>query len=284
MDERPADTSRGDLSKLVAKVREERGLDLAHYRPRYLERRIGTRLRALGLLTYRQYAAYLDANPDEYARLLDALTINVTQFFRDATVYQTLRSDVIPTLLAAKAARKQKTVRVWSAGCATGEEVYSLAISFLAEMRRLRWEPMLLVVGTDIDREALAVARRGVYPIEQLEQIPEPERSRYAVVDGDRFHFRPEVARHVKFEHLNLFEDRPVRLADVVFCRNVFIYFTREQQERMLNVFWESLTRGGYLVLGRSERLAPAFADRFELVSGRERIYRKPPTRQDEPA
>lgn len=282
MEERLAEAfARGNLTKLLEKVRDDRGLDLSQYRARYVERRLGTRLRVLDLSTYRQYAAYLDTHPEEYAKLLDALTINVTQFFRDATVYELFRSTIVPDLMKAKTARRQKTIRVWSAGCATGQEPYSLAMSFLSEMRRSERQFMLLVVGTDIDRTALAVAKKGVYPVADLEQIPEPERSRYTVVSGDTFSLKPEVTKHCKFSYLNLFEDAGVQLADVIFCRNVFIYFTRAEQERMLNVFWESLSRGGYLVLGRSERLAPALAQRFELVSGRERIYRKPHGRQE---
>jgi chemotaxis methyl-accepting protein methylase len=268
---------RGNLTRLLDKVRDDRGLDLAQYRPRYLERRIATRLLALGLVTYRQYAAYLDAHPEEYAKLLDALTIGVTQFFRDASVFGFFRDHIVPEIVERKADRHQSVIRAWSAGCATGEEAYSIAMSLLTATRNGSAQRLLVqVVGTDIDGAALDTARRAEYPIAQLEQIPEAERRAYVDVAGDRFRIRPEVTEHVRFEYLNLFEDRPARIVDVVFCRNVFIYFNREDQERMLSTFWERLVKGGYLVLGRSERLAPALAKHFEVVSVRERIYRKP--------
>lgn len=276
MPEQPAAPSRGNLARLLVKVREERGLDLSQYRDRYVERRVGVRLNNLGLNTYNQYAMYLDQHPEEYAKLLDALTINVTQFFRDATVYSLVRQQVIPAIIKAKTERKQRIIRVWSAGCATGEEPYSLAMAFQDAIERLDAHHVVLsVIGTDLDRDALAFAKRGVYPERELAQIPRPDRLRYVQVEGDHFRFKPEITRLVRFQHLNLFADTPIHGIDMVLCRNVFIYFTREEQERMIGVFRDSLVRGGFLVLGRSERLAPSHSRDFELVSGRERVYRK---------
>lgn len=276
--EHPADAVyRGSLTRFLEKVRAERGLDLSQYRPRYVERRIAVRLNILGLRTYQQYAAYLDRHPDEYAKLLDTLTINVTQFFRDPTVYALFRDQVVPTLLAAKKARKQRIVRLWSAGCATGEEPYSLAMAMLDGMIRTKSPQMLLtVIGTDIDGAALDTARQGVYPARQLPQIPLTDRNRYVQVEGDTFRMRPEVAKVVRFQYLNLFDDEPIHGIDVIFCRNVFIYFNREDQERLIGCFRRALSPGGYLVLGRSERLTPPFAKQFDLISGRERVYQKP--------
>jgi chemotaxis protein methyltransferase CheR len=278
MPEHPAETAmKGSLDRLLIKVREERGLDLAQYRPRYVERRLAVRLNALGLHTYRQYAGYLDRNPDEYATLLDTLTINVTQFFRDPTVYAVFRDTVIPSLIEAKTSRRQHLLRVWSAGCATGEEPYSLAMSLLDGIRRSRAEGVIpSVTGTDIDRNALAVAKRGEYPIGALPHIPTMDRHRYVDIDGDVFRMKPEVTRAVRFQYLNLFEDPPIHAVDVVFCRNVFIYFNHDEQERMIRSFWDGLSSGGYLVLGRSERLSPHFARQFQMIDANERVYRKP--------
>lgn len=271
--EKPA---RGNLQRLVSKVLDDHGLDLAQYRPRYVERRVAVRLNLLGVHTYQQYAAYLDQHPEEYAKLLDALTINVTQFFRDESVFRYLREKIVPEILASKERRKQHIIRVWSAGCATGEEAYSLAMSFLDGMRGSSREEHLTVVATDIDPEALAVAKRGVYPAQHLNQVPAIYRGRYIETDGDVFRIAPHVARTVRFQVVNLFEDTPINGVDLVFCRNVFIYFNREDQERMIRGFRQALFRGGYLVLGRSERLSPPLAREFELVSARERVYRKP--------
>lgn len=269
--------SKGSLSRLMDKIRNERGLDLAQYRPRYVERRLAVRMNALDIPTYGQYATYLDRHEDEYAKMLDALTINVTQFFRDPSVYALVRSKVAPALLRLKQARKQRLVRIWSAGCATGEEPYSLAMLFLDVIEQQQAHDIVMtVIGTDIDKQALAFAKRARYPARELPNIPHADRVRYVSSDAEGFDLAPDVLKVVRFQHLNLFDDTPIHGVDVIFCRNVFIYFNREEQERLVEIFKKSLVRGGFLVLGRSERLSPALASDLELVSSRERIYRKP--------
>lgn len=277
MEGRQADAVyRGNLTRLLDKVRGHGGLDMAQYRPRYVERRLAARLHALNLHTYRQYSAYLDEHPEEYAKLLDTLTINVTQFFRDPTVFELFRKEILPALFAEKTARHQRMIRVWSAGCATGQEPYSLAMSFLSAMEAEKRDFLLTVLGTDLDRSALEVARKAEYDISLVDQIPRADQNRYVQLSADSFKIKPEVTRLCRFDYLNLFEDKPIHVVDVIFCRNVFIYFSREEQERVLGVFWSALSRGGYLVLGRSERIGPQVTHDYELVSGRERIYRKP--------
>jgi len=267
---------RGNLTRLVQKVDQERGIDLGQYRPQYVERRVATRLRSLGLHSYRQYVDYLDTHDDEYALLLDTLTINVTDFFRDATVFQAFQRDIVPALLAQKAAQRQRLVRAWSAGCATGEETYSIAMTLVDAIGENDSGFLMTVLGTDLDEAALRKAREARYSIDKLQNIPRAFQVKYLEEHGDMFRVRPEIARHVKFRRLNLFSDRPISVVDVIFCRNVFIYLGREQQARILEQFSSALARGGYLVLGRSEKMAPQVAQRFELVNGRERIYRKP--------
>jgi chemotaxis methyl-accepting protein methylase len=267
---------RGDLNRFIAKIDDTCALDLAQYRPQYLERRIATRLRSLDLQSYRQYADYLDAHPEEYARLIDAFTINVTDFFRDAPVYDIFRDSIVPDMLAHKLSSRHRMIRAWSAGCATGEEPYSVAMCFLDAMTGYDSRFLLSVLGTDVDENVLRKAKAASYPIKGLSQIPEEYRERFVIVREDSFEVKPSVTKHVKFRRLNLFTDRPISVVDVIFCRNVFIYFNREQQDKVLESFWSALSRGGYLVLGRSEKLSQQAARRFELVNGRERIYRKP--------
>jgi chemotaxis methyl-accepting protein methylase len=268
---------RGDMERLIAKIAGAGGLDLTQYRRPYVERRIAARLRSLNLHTYRQYARVLDADPDEYARLLDTLTINVTDFFRDPPVYELFRSQIVPEIVEAKLRGRHRMIRIWSAGCATGEEAYSLAMSFLDALGDNAGRFVLSVLATDIDPSALETAKRATYDIAKLEHVPEADRH-FLDIGETSFTIDPAVASHVKFRVLDLFRDEPVNVVDVVFCRNVFIYFTREQQERVLELFWRALSHDGYLVLGRSEKMSPALNKRFEVVSGRERIYRKRPS------
>ena len=266
---------RGDIRRLMAKVADQRGLDLTQYRTAYVERRVAARLRALNLHTYRQYSRLLDSSPEEFAKLLDALTINVTDFFRDPPVYELFRSKIVPEIIQRKKRTRHRMIRVWSAGCATGEEPYSIAMSFLSELGPSADGFMLNVVATDLDPNAMAFGQRAVYDIAKLKHIPKTDQLRFVDIHGDKFSIRPEVTRHVKFKSLNLFMDEPIHMVDVLFCRNVFIYFTREQQARVLDIFAGSIARDGYMVLGRSEKLAASVAGLFELVSGRDRIYRK---------
>ena len=267
--------ARGSLTPLVAQIERERGVDLSQYRQSYVARRLGTRLRVLMLSTYREYATYLAEHPTEYARLLDALTVNVTDFFRDPPVWDIIRDEVIPSILAGKVATGHQAVRVWSAGCATGEEPYSLGMAFLAAKEPKPERLLLSITATDLDPIVLKTAEQAEYDVAKIDHIPAGDRVRFVEHDDRHFRITPEVTDRVRFRKLDLFADQPPLMMDLILCRNVFIYFTREQQERVVGVFHRSLVKGGYLVLGRTERMATEAGKGFEPVSSRERIYRK---------
>ncbi len=276
-DTSPAQACRGSLDRLIAKIGEARGLDLSNYRRAYIERRVAARLRTVGLHSYRQYADLLDEDPAEYDELIGTITINVTDFFRDKVVWNHLKP-ILRDMIAAKRAGRNRTIRCWSAGCATGEEPYSVAMLLLDLLGDRAQDFVVSVTASDLDGDVLDVAREGVYDRERLRHIPPGYQVRFITQrDGGRFEIAPEVKRLVRFQQLSLFEPAPFRVMDLIMCRNVFIYFDREQQVRVLENFWNSLARGGYLVLGRSEKLAPEAAERFEAIVGRERIYRRPP-------
>lgn len=275
MEETEDVAARGSLPPLIAQIERERGIDLSQYRASYVERRLATRLRALSLPTYREYGAYLAQRPTEYGRLIDALTVNVTDFFRDPPVWEIIRGEVIPSILSQKAASGHHAVRAWSAGCATGEEPYSLAMAFLAARGPKPERLLLHITATDLDPLALETAARAEYDLAKAEHIPTADRARFITHDERRFRIVPEVTERVRFKKLDLFSDQPPMSMDLILCRNVFIYFTREQQERVIGMFHRSLVRGGYLVMGRTEKMATEAGKGFEAVSGRERVYRK---------
>jgi len=268
---------RGSIDKLISKISEARGLDLGLYRRAYVERRIAARLRTLGLSSYRQYSDLLDADPDEYQRLFNTITINVTEFYRDRAMWDVLQRNVLREIVARKRAGRSKTIRIWSAGCATGEEPYSAAMMLLDVLGAHAGEFLMSVTASDLDPEALAYAERGVYDDGKRKRIPPGYQVRFTRRFGtSQFEIMPEVRRLVRFQRLSLFDPAPYRVMDLILCRNVFIYFDREQQARVLDNFMTSMTRGGYLVLGRSEKLSPDVAGRLEIIDGRERVYRKP--------
>ncbi len=268
---------RGSLDRLIDKVNDARGIDLSLYRRAYVERRITTRLRALDLHSFRQYADVLESDPNEYERLLDTLTINVTEFFRDQVVWDSIKRNVMRPMLESKSEGRSRTIRLWSAACATGEEPYSLAMMLLDAVGKDESRYLMSVLATDLDREALRRAELGVFDNQRLRHIPASYQVRFTQpVNREAFEMDPSVRKIVRFREASLFDPAPQRSIDLIMCRNVFIYFDREQQARALETFWGALARGGYLVLGRSEKLSPQAAERFEPIDGRERIYRKP--------
>lgn len=261
----------------MTKITEARGVDLGLYRRAYVERRVAARLRTLGMRTYRQYSDLLDQDPSEYQELLNTITINVTDFFRDQAMWNVLKTRVLKEIVVRKKAGRNKTIRIWSAGCSTGEEPYSAAMLLLDTLGLESSNYLISVTASDLDPVALAKAERGVYDNTELRRIPAGYQVRFTRGVGDsQFEIAPEVRRLVRFQRINLFEPAPFRVMDLIMCRNVFIYFDRDQQARVLENFWNSMARGGYLVLGRSEKLSSDVAARLEMVDGRERVYKKP--------
>ena len=217
----------------------------------------------------------LRTDPDEYTRLMNELTINVTQFFRDPDVYQKLRDNVLPDLIEAKKRMSSRSLRIWSAGCASGEEPYSMAIMVEQALgeETSRWNVRLL--GSDFDERSLAAAKAGVY--QNLEMLPGVDAERYFEVsetpEGKEFRLKEEVKRRVRFEKINLLAESEPRHFDLVLCRNVLIYFGRKVQTKIIETLTENILRDGYLVLGKSETLGAEVSTRFKPAFPRERIY-----------
>jgi chemotaxis protein methyltransferase CheR len=268
--------SPGDLSTLTRKITVERGFGCASYKEKCLSRRIAVRMRARGVHTYADYARLLDADAAEYDKLLDALTINVTKLFRNWETYQALSSAVIPELWA----RETAAIRVWSAGCSSGQEPYSLAVLFhryaatkgmLAQIARVD------VLGTDIDRGSLAAAQRGQFAEPDFADTPDELRQRYFTRSAP-FTVSANVRAMVRFERRDLLNDpAPPGQFELIACRNVLIYFDRDTQSRLFETFFDSLVPGGFLVLGKVETLLGPARARFTSVDSRERIFRRPP-------
>ncbi|HEX4681871.1 MAG TPA: protein-glutamate O-methyltransferase CheR [Gemmatimonadaceae bacterium] len=266
--------SPGDFQELTRKISAERGFGCASYKEKCLRRRIAVRMRARGVHTYTDYARILDDDAGEYERLLDALTINVTKLFRNWDVYASIAANVVPDVWR----REQDTIRVWSAGCSSGDEPYSLAILFHRYAAANGVLPRLSrveILGTDIDRQCLAAAERGQFGEGDFADTPDDLRTRYFTADTP-FTVIPAIRGMVRFERRDLLSDSaPPGKFDVVVCRNVMIYFDRETQERLFDKFHAALAPGGFLVLGKVETLLGAARSRFTAVDARERIFRR---------
>jgi chemotaxis methyl-accepting protein methylase len=246
---------------LTAKISRERGVSCGSYKDKCLKRRIAVRMRARGVHTYEDYGSLLDRDAHEYQELLDALTINVTKFFRNVETWNALR----PYLDAL--ARARPSVRVWSAGCASGEEPYTIAVLLAAA------GAAGVVDATDVDRLSLERTRQAKYPDAAFSEMPANLRRRY-FTDGEPL---PEVRALVRVRAHDLTREPPPSPPyDLIVCRNVVIYFERQAQERLFRVFVEALAPGGVLLLGKVETLFGPARERLTLVDPRERIYTKP--------
>ena len=267
----PADAA---FDALTQKIARDKGFGCASYKEKCLRRRIAVRMRARGVHTYGDYARVLDTDAAEYERLLDALTINVTKLFRNWETYAVIADRVIPALWSTENAQ----IKVWSAGCSSGEEPYSLAALFHRHAEALGQLDALArrvsVLGSDIDVRCLAAAEAGAFEEGDFADTPLALRQRY-FAPAAPFTIVPEVRRLVRFERRDLLaEAPPPGPHHLIVCRNVLIYFDRDTQERLFEKFHAALAPDGFLVLGKVETLLGDARTRFIAVEGRERVFR----------
>jgi len=257
------------------KITRDRGFRCSSYKDKCLRRRVAVRMRAKGAASFSDYADILDADVHEYDRLHRALTINVTKFFRNWDAYAVLEQRVVPQLWQGTDA----ALRIWSAGCSSGEEAYSLGILMhqhaetAGDLERL---DSVSIVGTDIDGHCVGDAERAFYADAALGDTPLALRAKYFQADGALHTVIPEVKRLVRFEQGDLLQGPPpFERAHLILCRNVIIYFEREAQEALLREFHRVLAPGGFLVLGKVETLLGDIRSLFSPVNARERVFRK---------
>jgi chemotaxis protein methyltransferase CheR len=264
------------FAALARRIAETSGFTVEAYKDKCIRRRIAVRMRACGVHSYEDYRQFLDRSPAEIERLRDALTINVTRFYRNADTWNALRRVVLPDLFE----RPRVELRAWSAGCASGEEPYTLAMlaaDYLDQAGRGGELARLTIDATDIDRASLERARAAVYRAEALGEMPRELVAGGFEGSGEERRVSDRIRRRVRIDRLDLSRDQPLRLDyDLILCRNVVIYFDRPMQERLFATFSGALVRGGYLVLGKVETLFGAARERLVLVDPRERVYRRP--------
>jgi len=259
------------FTDLLTYIEDETTFASSYYDDAYLDRRISARMRRTGVDDYRGYLDVLQSEADERDELLDTLSVNVTSFFRDTKVWETLR-DVIADL-----ADTNSTVNIWSAACADGREPYSVAMLALDMGLDAR---QFDVLATDIDEGALDRARNGVYRStrttdveDQLSFLQNP--TRFADQDGDNFRIADEARDQVTFDRHDLITDNPKDGFDLVFCRNVCIYIDKQYKRPILQTVSDSVADDGYLVLGQTETLPRDIKDGFDAADPRLRIYRR---------
>ena len=264
-----------ELAEVAAILNRRRGFSLAVYKDTCMKRRVAIRMRSTRSSDVAAYCDLLNRSDQELALLQKSLTIHVSQFFRNLTVFEKLRKEVIPELFVSRPDDRDEPLQFWSLGCAGGEEAYSLAIMLREYFSREIRQARLSLLGTDIDDTTLQAARTAEYDEGRFKEMPVGLRERYFRRNGELFRLIPEAREMVLFRKADICNPDEYVPSHLVFCRNTLIYFTRTEQERILNRIADILKPGGILVLGKSEALVGSSRDRFAAICRIERIYRR---------
>ena len=266
-----------ELDELRALVERRAGIHLDETRDRFLAARVREHMQERAIATSSELLARVRKSKFEYEALLERLLTQETSFFRYPSVFSALRNTVLKEMHAQKFWENPRTLRVWSAGCATGEEAYSIAITIAEALMFMEaWE--IEILATDISASALRRAEQAVYPRRALESLsPEQIEAHFTRAHGpDHWQVRPRIRKMVRFAPMNLAEPVYAGRMDLIFCMNVMIYFTEERRQALVRAFCDTLNPGGYLVLGHAESLAKCPVKLESCLHGDSLLYRKP--------
>jgi two-component system CheB/CheR fusion protein len=269
----PSDRTR-DFDALLEFLKRSRGFDFTGYKRASLTRRVEKRMQAVHIASYGEFVQFLEENPAEFDHLFNTVLINVTAFFRDGVPWDALTADIIPRLVESK--RPDEPIRVWSAGCASGEEAYTLAIVLAETLGHDAFRSRAKIYATDVDEHALTLARHATYDAKQTAGIEPAVLEKYFDRQDGRYVFRKDLRRHVIFGRNDLVQDAPISHIDLLVCRNTLMYFNAPMQAKVLARFHFALSDNGYLLLGRAETLL-AHSESFAPVDLARRIFMKVP-------
>jgi len=261
-----------DLENLLEYIKRNRGFDFSGYKRASLTRRIRKRMQSIGVESYSDYLDYLEVHPDEFVELFNTILINVTTFFRDPQAWEYIASEIIPQIIASKQATTP--VRVWSAGCASGEETYTIAILLAEALGIEEYIARVKVFGTDVDLDALNYARQANYNSKELQSVPPELLDKYFEQVNGRYLVQKELRRSVIFGRHDLVHDAPISKIDLLICRNAIMYFNTETQAKILARFHFALNNNGFLFLGKAEMLFSRNHS-YTSVDLRQRVFTK---------
>lgn len=271
-----------ELKRILYYLNEKHGLDFSGYRASMVHRRVGQRFLFTKCKNYGEYYSYLQENPDELDNLMDALTINVSRFFRNSLVFEYMADRVLPVIYQQKKETGDHSFRVWSAGCAMGEEAYSIAILLHDFFHDEALKLGVNIFATDIDGKILKKAQQAVYPFESIKDVKFRFLKKYFLFTENAFQLMPEIRNMVSFSVYDVLDDSSSVPAesifgdfDVVLCRNVLIYFTTAYQDKIFDKLYRALAQHGYLVLGEAEIPSPKYERYFRRVNDCCHIYQK---------
>ncbi len=262
-----------DFTLLKRYIEQMLKIKCSNYKEDYIKRRLLSRMRSTSKTTYADYLYYLKGNPAELEPLRNALTINVTEFFRDPEVYNVIRGTLLPELF-----KQKKRIQIWSAGCSSGEEPYSLAM-ILSDMMMTNKEISAQIIATDIDEVILAKAKAGIYPDKSVLKLNDMQIRRHLTKLPDGTY---EVKQHlrdlIRFRPHDLMSGvPPSRFVDMITCRNVTIYFTEKQKDDLARMFHSALIPGGFYVMGKTEYLGREVEPLFAPYNTLQKVFIKKP-------
>ena len=261
-----------EFENLLNYLKTSRGLDFTGYKRNSLKRLTTRRMQRVGVETYSDYLDYLQVHPQEHNNLFNTLMLNVTAFFRDRSAWDSLSSEIIPRILNNK--EESESIRLWSAGCATGEEAYSLAILFAEAMGIEQFVKRVKIYATDLDEEAITEGRQALYPSKSIESINKAWQDKYFEFKGSNYLFLNELRRCVIFGKHDLVHDAPISRLDLLCCRNTLMYFNGETQAKVLDRFHFALNDFGFMFVGKAEMLITQ-ANLFKAINSQHRIFAK---------
>lgn len=261
-----------EFEALLTYLKFSRGFDFLGYKRASLMRRVDTQMQAAGVARYGDYLDYLEVHPEEFGRLFNTILINVTAFFRDAPTWDYLAEEVIPRILAGKSGGEP--VRLWSAGCASGQEAYSLAMALAEKLGLEAFRRRVKIYATDIDEEALAQARSAAFTAREVHGVPPALLEKYFSLEGGRYVFHKDLRRALIFGRHDLLRDAPISRVDLLTCRNALMYFNAEVQAQILARFHFAVRDGGFLCLGKAEMLF-SHANLFLPLDLKRRVFVK---------
>ncbi len=264
-----------DFEALLEYIHHSRGFDFTGYKRSSLVRRVVKRMQMVGVEGFTPYLDYLEVHPEEFRALFDTILINVTGFFRDPQAWETFSDEIIPRLLAGK--RPEEPIRAWSAGCASGEEAYSLAIALAEALGPAAFRDRVKIYATDVDDHALAKARSAQFDAKEVQGVPAALLSKYfEPINPELYGFQKDFRRSLIFGRHDLIQDAPISRIDLLACRNTLMYFNTETQARILDRFHYALADRGFLFLGKAETLM-TYTDTFIPIDLKRRIFAKVP-------
>jgi two-component system, chemotaxis family, CheB/CheR fusion protein len=266
-------TDLAHFEEILQHLHQVRGFDFTAYKRASLLRRVTKRMEAVGIESFEAYYDYLQLHQDEFDALFNTILINVTSFFRDREVWTYMGEQVLPALLED---RKRETVRVWSAGCSSGHEPYTIAMLLAEHVGSAALRERVKIYATDVDEEALAEARAAVYSARYLDDVPAAMVAKYFDRNGSEYTVNRDLRRAVIFGRHDLVQDAPISRIDLLVCRNTLMYFHADAQSRILARFYFAVNPGGYVMLGRAEMLF-SHAAMFTAQDLKRRVFQTVP-------